>query len=614
MGGASAAESQLGQLVSSEVKTEGVEFKVNSLPVSAAGVSYQVALAGQGGLDQIRSVVFNDLNDQFNLLGGPVDLQIDFPVTAGQQIPIVLQTNLSSGYQWRLVTFDQAMLQKQGAPQFEQSGTGIGAPARERIHLSALADGVASATFEYRQVFNQDEVPTRWFNIHLNGIDDGINLSDPSPDVVNAPDIQAPALKSDSMSAADVSIASLPASFDWAAQGKVTPIRNQGSCGSCWAFGTVGAMEAAIKIQTGQNVDLSEQFLVSCNQSGWSCNGGWWAHNYHINQLGKNQAVVGAVLESDMPYTATNGTCSLVANHSYKLSSWQYADSTVESIKNAIYTYGPVSSTICVGSGFSNYRSGVFSTNESATCNGGVNHAIVLTGWDDATQSWVLRNSWGTWWGESGTMRIKWGTSNVGYASNYVVFNGGQLPTATNSPSPTVTKTNTPTKTATPTATATKTATLTKTPTLTRTPTKTLTPTSTKTLVFVKAGTYDDTNTRIRYTGWTLRRLSSDYSGTEHYTKKIGSTIRFGFTGGGVTIGFRKNLNQGKVAVRLDGQDIGVIDQYSATQLYKQTWKVSGLTNTPHELTLTFIEGVTANLDYLKVLPVPTITPTTIAK
>ncbi len=70
---------------------------------------------------------------------------------------------------------------------------------------------------------------------------------------------------------------SLPSSFDWRSQNAVTPVRNQGSCGACWAFATVGPVEADIMRATGIAVDLSEQWLISCNPWRSSCNGGWWA-------------------------------------------------------------------------------------------------------------------------------------------------------------------------------------------------------------------------------------------------------------------------------------------------------------------------------------------------
>ena len=77
----------------------------------------------------------------------------------------------------------------------------------------------------------------------------------------------------------------LPDSFDWRSIGAsdyTTPIKNQSDCGSCWAFATVGPLESNIKIRDGDEVDLSEQWLVSCNQEGWGCDGGsGWAHDYH---------------------------------------------------------------------------------------------------------------------------------------------------------------------------------------------------------------------------------------------------------------------------------------------------------------------------------------------
>ena len=75
----------------------------------------------------------------------------------------------------------------------------------------------------------------------------------------------------------------LPTSFDWRDYNGCTPIRNQGSCGSCWAFSTVGALECNIKIKDGISKDLSEQWLVSCNSDGYDCGGGWFVHDYHIS-------------------------------------------------------------------------------------------------------------------------------------------------------------------------------------------------------------------------------------------------------------------------------------------------------------------------------------------
>ena len=119
-------------------------------------------------------------------------------------------------------------------------------------------------------------------------------------------------------------------------------MRDQGNCGSCWAFGTVGSLESAILIQDGVSKDLAEQYLVSCNTDGWGCNGGWWAHDYHEWKFGPVQAGPGAVYESDFPYTATDAPARPYPHHE-TIADWVYigSDSSVPStdaIKQAIST------------------------------------------------------------------------------------------------------------------------------------------------------------------------------------------------------------------------------------------------------------------------------------
>lgn len=441
-GGINNAEVHLENSIENQISDGAVESSVDPLNTSSNSATYRVTLSGTGGLDQFRQTIFVDLERQLNLLGGPIVLKITGYVRAGQRIPVVLESNLTTGYLWELTAIDTNYLVRDGKPTFEQKVTGIGAPSREMVYLKAVADGLTTITIRYRQPFDRGESPTRWIDMQAGDFPAEIDLTNPTSDQMALPSAPITSTIAGDLPEGSSNL-SYPATFDWAAEGKVTSVRNQGACGSCWAFGTVGAMEAAIKIQTGQSVDLSEQFLVSCNNSGYSCNGGWWAHDYHTNRLANNQSTVGAVLESDMPYTATNGTCSAAVNHPYKLASWYsiagYTVPSIDQIKTAISTYGPVSTAVCVGNGFASYSGGVFSTNETSACNGGVNHAVVLTGWDDASQTWVLRNSWGSSWGEGGYMRIKWGISNVGYASSYVVYNSGVAPTSTTGPSPTPT-------------------------------------------------------------------------------------------------------------------------------------------------------------------------------
>ncbi len=280
---------------------------------------------------------------------------------------------------------------------------------------------------------------------------------------------------------------SLPDAFDWRDHGGVTSVKNQGSCGSCWAFGTVGPLEANIKIAGEGEKDLSEQYLLSCNTEGWNCTeGGWWAHDYHQWKKPPSESEAGAVPEADFPYVAWEAPCNGPYSHPYKISSWTFVGSeygvpSVEAIKQAIYDHGPVSAAVCVNSAFQNYPGGVFTGPECAD----INHAVVLVGWDDnqgPNGVWILKNSWGSWWGESGYMRIGYGVSQVGYAANYVIYSSqGPTPTPTSTATPTNTPTVTPTSTSTPTPTATPTATPIPTATPTATSTPTATPTATNT-------------------------------------------------------------------------------------------------------------------------------------
>jgi C1A family cysteine protease len=225
-----------------------------------------------------------------------------------------------------------------------------------------------------------------------------------------------------------ISSKSLPAAFSWCdSGGGCPPVRNQGSCGSCWAFSTVGALECNIKIKDKVTVDLSEQWLVSCNSDGWGCGGGWWAHNYHQWKTDPCGGT-GAVLESNFPYTATDASCNCPYPHDYLIQDWGFVGSSygipsVSSIKQAILDYGPVSVTVYSNSAMQAYTGGIF--NGCAT--GEVNHGVVLVGWDDSQGTggvWIMRNSWGSGWGEGGYMRIPYDCSSIGYAACYVVYAG----------------------------------------------------------------------------------------------------------------------------------------------------------------------------------------------
>jgi C1A family cysteine protease len=225
----------------------------------------------------------------------------------------------------------------------------------------------------------------------------------------------------------------LPESFDWRDVDGCTPIRNQGGCGSCWAFASVGALECNIKIRDGVSEDLSEQYLVSCNRDGWGCGGGWLAHDY-FEWKADACGGVGAVMEADFPYAAADLPCGCPYNHPYTIEDWafigpQWGTPSVESMKQAIMDYGPISVIVCVNSAFQAYGGGVFN---GCGCED-LNHAVVLVGWDDNQGTngvWFMRNSWGPYWGEGGYMRIPYGCNVIGYGAAFVDYAGGASFTA----------------------------------------------------------------------------------------------------------------------------------------------------------------------------------------
>jgi PKD repeat protein len=208
--------------------------------------------------------------------------------------------------------------------------------------------------------------------------------------------------------------AKLPTSFDWRnTPGVVNSVKNQGSCGSCWAFGTLGSYEGTVAVAGGGLSNLSEEWLLDCNSLGYDCGGGWWAFSELTN---------GAPLTSCYPYVGSAGSCNTSCTKYHPIDTWYYVGpsssvASTDDIKNAMYNYGPIAAAVCVDSYFQSYNSGIFTN----TSSGQVNHAIVLVGWDDTGGYWILRNSWASSWGESGYMRIAYGANSVGYAAAYAI-------------------------------------------------------------------------------------------------------------------------------------------------------------------------------------------------
>jgi len=205
---------------------------------------------------------------------------------------------------------------------------------------------------------------------------------------------------------------SLPSSYT----GYYTSIKNQGSCGSCWAFAAVGLLESMVLKNDGIEVDLSEQYMLSCNPWDWGCNGGYWPQDMLVDP--------GAAMESCFPYVATEVPCQPCPTP-YQIQSWAFVteDNVVpdtDLIKQAIYTYGAVQSGVYVDHWFQMYTGGVLNRCKKKV--NWSNHAIILCGWDDAKGAWLLKNSWGPGWGENGFMWISYGCNKVGDGANYFIY------------------------------------------------------------------------------------------------------------------------------------------------------------------------------------------------
>ncbi len=240
--------------------------------------------------------------------------------------------------------------------------------------------------------------------------------------------------------AATESAVTLAASLDWRNYGGnnyVTPVRNQGSCGSCWAFATAASLESSTNIKQntpGYDLNLAEQILVSCSGAG-SCSGGTvsGASNYIKS--------TGLPFETAYPYTGTNGTCSSATSgwqlNTYRIGSWSYvatSSPTVDGIKNALNTYGPLVTTMAVYNDFFSYRSGVYAY---ATGSLAGYHAVQIVGYDDVAQYFIVKNSWGTGWGEGGFFRIAYSELNsVTQFGDYTIAYVNSAPAPTPDPTP----------------------------------------------------------------------------------------------------------------------------------------------------------------------------------
>jgi len=193
----------------------------------------------------------------------------------------------------------------------------------------------------------------------------------------------------------------LAASVDWRTKGAVNPVKNQGQCGSCWAFGAVATVEAAHFLKTGNLLSLSEQEIVDCDHTSYGCRGGFQAHAFTYLESHKTE------LESAYPYTARDGSCSYnAAKGQFEVLGYKNVPANSVAQLKAAITQGVVTVTIEADtSAFQGYTGGILNT---AACGTQLDHAVAAVGYGtEAGQDYyIVRNSWGATWGEQGYIKI----------------------------------------------------------------------------------------------------------------------------------------------------------------------------------------------------------------
>jgi C1A family cysteine protease len=206
-----------------------------------------------------------------------------------------------------------------------------------------------------------------------------------------------------------------PASIDWVTLGAVTPVKNQGNCGSCWSFSAVGALEGAYKIRNNKLNSYSEQHFVSCDTLDSGCNGGLMDRAF---TWAKNNG--GVCSESAYPYTSgttgSNGSCSPNCTKDAGIAPKSYTDVQTNSDQALVDALAkqPVSVAIQANQpAFQMYKSGVL----TGTCGTRLDHGVLAVGygtWSDGTAYYKVKNSWGTSWGMDGYILIERNSSQKG--------------------------------------------------------------------------------------------------------------------------------------------------------------------------------------------------------
>ena len=223
----------------------------------------------------------------------------------------------------------------------------------------------------------------------------------------------------------------LPSTFDWRNNNGnyVTRPKDQGYCGSCWAFASTGALESKYMITKktpGLNVDFSEQIVISCDMSNYGCNGGLLTNAASFMQDS------GTYIESCFPYNPSSSDpsstrCSKAcADYRNKVKFYRIRDyvdvaQDVNEIKAAVYQYGPVPVGMIACDDYQYYSGGVYK-HKSGSCSPEAGHGVLVVGWDDYNNCFIVKNSAGPYWGENGYFRIDYSEVRDCYDTNRGIF------------------------------------------------------------------------------------------------------------------------------------------------------------------------------------------------
>ncbi|XP_042495112.1 ervatamin-B-like [Macadamia integrifolia] len=212
----------------------------------------------------------------------------------------------------------------------------------------------------------------------------------------------------------------IPSSIDWRAEGAVTSVKYQGRCGSCWAFSAVAAIEGLNKIKNQSLVVLSEQQIIDCNKASYACCGGWYSNSFQ-NIITYN----GLTTETNYPYTCEYVSCDNGTNANLTckpleivpplvtITDYGWVDSNNESALKEAVAIQPISVAIdSSGADFQGYKEGIF----VGPCGTETNHAVTIVGYGTDTVGtgydyWIVKNSWGTTWGDQGYIYMRRGIS-----------------------------------------------------------------------------------------------------------------------------------------------------------------------------------------------------------